>query len=45
VPARSTAGLLLSVGIVRLHVSNVLLKLNAPNRTSAAVMAIEHRLT
>jgi two-component system, NarL family, response regulator LiaR len=37
--------LFLSVGTVRLHVSNVLLKLNAPNRTSAAVMAIERRLT
>ena len=37
--------LFLSVGTVRLHVSNVLMKLHAPNRTSAAVIAIENRLT
>lgn len=37
--------LVLSVGTVRPHVSNVLLKPNAPNRTSAAVLAIGHRLT
>ena len=37
--------MVLSMSTVRLHVSNVLMKLNAPNRTSAAVMAIERRLT
>jgi two-component system, NarL family, response regulator LiaR len=37
--------LFLSLSTVRLHVSNVLMKLNAPNRTMAAVMAIERRLT
>jgi NarL family two-component system response regulator LiaR len=36
--------LILSLSTVRLHVSNVLLKLNAPNRTSAAVIAVENRL-
>lgn len=36
--------LFLSQSTVRLHVSNVLMKLNAPNRTSAAVMAVERRL-
>jgi NarL family two-component system response regulator LiaR len=36
--------LTLSVGTVRLHVSNVLTKLEAPNRTSAAIMAVKHGL-
>jgi NarL family two-component system response regulator LiaR len=36
--------LILSLSTVRLHVSNVLLKLNAPNRTAAAVVAVENRL-
>ncbi len=36
--------LTLSVGTVRLHVSNVLTKLGAPNRTSAAVIAMKHGL-
>ena len=36
--------LILSQGTVRLHVSNVLMKLRAPNRTSAAVIAVENRL-
>ena len=36
--------LILSTGTVRLHVSNILLKLHAPNRTSAAVIAVENRL-
>ena len=36
--------LFLSLSTVRLHVSNILLKLDAPNRTSAAVMAVERRL-
>jgi len=34
----------LSVGTVRLHVSNVLTKLGAPNRTTAAVIAMKHGL-
>jgi NarL family two-component system response regulator LiaR len=38
------AKLILSGGTVRLHVSNILLKLHAPNRTSAAVIAVENRL-
>jgi DNA-binding NarL/FixJ family response regulator len=37
--------LTLSVGTVRLHVSNILAKLGAPNRTTAAAIALEHRLT
>lgn len=36
--------LTLSVGTVRLHVSNVLTKLGAPNRTTAAVIAMKHGL-
>lgn len=36
--------LFLSTGTVRLHVSNVLAKLGAPNRTSAAVIAMKHGL-
>jgi NarL family two-component system response regulator LiaR len=36
--------LILSLSTVRLHVSNVLLKLNAPNRTAAAVIAVENRI-
>jgi len=37
--------LTLSVGTVRLHVSNMLAKLEAPNRTSAAMIAMKHGLT
>jgi DNA-binding NarL/FixJ family response regulator len=36
--------LTLSPGTVRLHVSNVLTKLSAPNRTSAAIIAMKHGL-
>jgi NarL family two-component system response regulator LiaR len=36
--------LVLSIGTVRLHVSNILTKLNAPNRTSAAIIAVKHGL-
>jgi NarL family two-component system response regulator LiaR len=36
--------LVLSVGTVRLHVSNILAKLDAPNRTSAAIIAMNHGL-
>jgi DNA-binding NarL/FixJ family response regulator len=36
--------LVLSVGTVRLHVSNILAKLGAPNRTSAAIIAVKHGL-
>ena len=36
--------LTLSPGTVRLHVSNVLTKLGAPNRTSAAIIAVKHGL-
>jgi NarL family two-component system response regulator LiaR len=36
--------LYLSAGTVRLHVSNVLAKLGAPNRTSAAILAVKHGL-
>ena len=36
--------LVLSVGTVRLHVSNILAKLGAPNRTSAAIIALKHGL-
>jgi NarL family two-component system response regulator LiaR len=36
--------LVLSIGTVRLHVSNILAKLEAPNRTSAAVIALKHGL-
>jgi two-component system, NarL family, response regulator LiaR len=39
------ARLTLSVGTVRLHVSNVLSKLGAPNRTTAAAIALKHHLT
>ena len=38
------ARLMLSVGTVRLHVSNILAKLGAPNRTSAAIIAVKHGL-
>ena len=37
--------LTLSAGTVRLHVSNVLSKLGAPNRTSAAIIAMKNGLT
>ena len=37
--------LTLSVGTVRLHVSNVLSKLGAPNRTTAAAIAMKHGLS
>jgi NarL family two-component system response regulator LiaR len=37
--------LTLSVGTVRLHVSNILAKLGAPNRTTAAAIALKHGLT
>ena len=37
--------LTLSVGTVRLHVSNILSKLDAPNRTTAAAIAMKHGLT
>jgi NarL family two-component system response regulator LiaR len=37
--------LILSVGTVRLHVSNILSKLGAPNRTTAAAIAMKHGLT
>ena len=37
--------LTLSVGTVRLHVSNILAKLGAPNRTTAAAIAMKHGLT
>ena len=37
--------LTLSVGTVRLHVSKVLSKLGAPNRTTAAAIAMKHGLT
>lgn len=36
--------LVISVGTVRLHVSHVLAKLGAPNRTTAAVIAMKHGL-
>ena len=36
--------LVLSVGTVRLHVSSILTKLEAPNRTTAAVIAMKHGL-
>lgn len=36
--------LILSPATVRLHVSNVLMKLHAANRTTAAVIAVENRL-
>lgn len=36
--------LVLSIGTVRLHVSNILAKLGAPNRTSAAIIALKHGL-
>jgi NarL family two-component system response regulator LiaR len=42
---REIAGrLFLSQGTVRLHVSNVLRKLEAPNRTTAAMLAVQHGL-
>jgi two-component system, NarL family, response regulator LiaR len=37
--------LTLSVGTVRLHVSNILAKLDAPNRTTAAAIAMKHGLS
>ena len=37
--------LTLSVGTVRLHVSSILSKLGAPNRTTAAAIAMKHGLT
>jgi NarL family two-component system response regulator LiaR len=37
--------LTLSAGTVRLHVSNVLMKLGVPNRTTAAVIAMKHGLS
>ena len=37
--------LTLSVGTVRLHVSNILGKLGAPNRTTAAAIAMKHGLS
>ena len=36
--------LTLSVGTIRLHVSNILAKLEAPNRTTAAIIAMKHGL-
>ena len=36
--------LYLSQGTVRLHVSNILRKLEAPNRTSAAMLAVQNGL-
>ena len=39
------ATLTLSVGTVRLHVSNILAKLGAPNRTTAAAIAMRHGLS
>ncbi len=36
--------LFLSQGTVRLHVSNVLRKLEAPNRTTAAMLAVQNDL-
>jgi len=36
--------LTLAIGTVRLHVSNILAKLEAPNRTTAAVIAMKHGL-
>ena len=36
--------LFLSQGTVRLHVSNVLRKLEAPNRTAAAMLAVQNGL-
>jgi len=36
--------LTLAVGTVRLHVSHILTKLDAPNRTTAAVIAMKHGL-
>jgi DNA-binding NarL/FixJ family response regulator len=36
--------LTLSAGTVRLHVSNILAKLEAPNRTTAVVLAMKHGL-
>ena len=42
---RDIAGkLFLSQGTVRLHVSNILRKLDAPNRTTAAMLAVQHGL-
>ena len=38
------AGLGVSVGTVRQHVANILAKLGAPNRTAAAVVAVERSL-
>jgi NarL family two-component system response regulator LiaR len=36
--------LFLSLGTVRLHVTNVLRKMDAPNRTTAAMLAVQHGL-
>jgi NarL family two-component system response regulator LiaR len=42
---REIAGVLtLSQGTVRLHVSNILAKLNASNRTEAATLAVQHKI-
>ena len=41
---RSRARLQLSTGTVRLHVGNLLDKLQAPNRTAAAVIAVENAI-
>ncbi len=38
------ARLTLAVGTIRLHVSSILAKLDAPNRTSAAIIALKHGL-
>ena len=38
------ARLFLSQGTVRLHVSNILRKLEAPNRTTAAMLAVQNGL-
>ena len=38
------AALVISQGTVRLHVSNILAKLGANNRTAAATLAVQHQL-
>jgi DNA-binding NarL/FixJ family response regulator len=42
--AFSAARLFLSAGTVRLHVSNILRKMEAPNRTAAAMLAVQYGL-